>query len=226
MRTNYVLIDYENVQPDIWHIADDFEVDVTVFVGPRQRVNPKTSEVIHRMDTRGEVIKVCNAGPNALDFHLAFHLGQLVMSDATSTFEIVSNDKGYDSLINQLAAKGVQIQRTPGLHRPEGYAVEAFIFTPFHLRRAATDMPAEPPAAIPSEPPREPSSLRKAIKALERSLRALKAQKPRTYQTQRQIKRTSGRIARLKLALATATASPNEEVAPSGRKVLRLPARR
>ena len=140
--------------------------------------------------------------------------------------EIVSNDKGYDSLINQLAAKGVQIQRTPGLHRPEGYAVEAFIFTPFHLRRAATDMPAEPPAAIPSEPPREPSSLRKAIKALERSLRALKAQKPRTYQTQRQIKRTSGRIARLKLALALATPSPNDVVAPSGRKVLRLPARR
>ena len=89
---HYILIDYENVQPDIWHIADDFEVDVTVFVGPRQRVNPKTSEVIHRMDTRGEVIKVCNAGPNALDFHLAFHLGQLVMSDATSTFEIVSNE--------------------------------------------------------------------------------------------------------------------------------------
>lgn len=60
---HYILIDYENVQPDIWHIADDFEVDVTVFVGPRQRVNPKTSEAIHRMDTRGEVIKVCNAGP-------------------------------------------------------------------------------------------------------------------------------------------------------------------
>ncbi len=223
---HYILIDYENVQPDIWHIADDFEVDVTVFVGPRQRVNPKTSEAIHRMDTRGEVIKVCNAGPNALDFHLAFHLGQLVMSDATSTFEIVSNDKGYDSLVNQLAAKGIQIQRTPGLHRPEGYTVEASIFTPFYQRRAATtDIPAEPPAAMPSEPPREPSSLRKAIKALERSLCALKAQKPRTYQTQRQIKRTSGRIARLKLALATATASPNEEVAPSGRKVLRLPAR-
>lgn len=224
---HYILIDYENVQPDIRPMAEDFEIDVTVFIGPRQRVNRQTNEAIQQMDTRGEVIKVSNAGPNALDFHLAFHLGQLVMSDATSTFEIISNDKGYDSLVNQLAAKGVQIQRTPGIHRPEGYKAHEPSFTPFYLRHLVKNQPDQAPKPVVSEPSRDLSSIRGTIKSLERNLQSLKATQPRTPRTQRQIKKANARITLLKQALAAAmkTTKPDKEIGSSGRKTLRLPVR-
>lgn len=114
---HYVLIDYENVQPDISAMASDYNVDVTVFLGALQRINRHTSETVWLMDTRAEVIKMTTTGPNALDFHLAFHLGQLVMADPVGSFEIISNDKGYDSLIERLQDRGVTIKRTPGVPR-------------------------------------------------------------------------------------------------------------
>jgi hypothetical protein len=210
---HYILIDYENVQPDIQPLADDFEIDMTVFVGPRQRVNPQTDATIHRMDTRAEIIKVSNAGPNALDFHLAFHLGQLVMADPTSTFEIISNDKGYDSLVQQLAAKGVQIQRTPGQHRPAGYQAPKSVFVPYHLRKRQEARPpaqslAAPPKSVagPAQTPapeRDVASLRHAIRTLERRLQRLEHEPPTSAEALKKMQRIPQRIERLRQTLDT-----------------------
>lgn len=227
---HYILIDYENVQPDIAALACDFEIDLTVFLGPNQRVKPRTDAAIQQMDTRADVIKVSNAGPNALDFHLAFHLGQLVMADPTSTFEIISNDKGYDSLVHQLAAKNVRIQRSPGAHRPEGYTASKPSFTPYYLReqvQASTALPANPqpaPAPLASDPPRDAASLRGAIRTLKRTMRALHQLKHHSVETRHKMDRTAGRINRLQRSLAILLGQDRPDtIAASGRNVLRLP---
>lgn len=237
---HYILIDYENVQPDIRPLADDFEIDMTVFVGPRQRVNPHTDATIHRMDTRAEIIKVSNAGPNALDFHLAFHLGQLVMSDPTSTFEIISNDKGYDSLVQQLAAKGVQIQRTPGQSRPSGYQAPKPAFVPFHLRhriqaRSPAPLPAQSPlvkpaSASPSQPKRGVASLRHAIRTLEQRLKRQEIEPPTCAEEKKAMQRIPQRIKRLRQKLDDLVLSPDLSAAglnqprnPPGQKAAALP---
>lgn len=69
------------------------------------------------MDTRAEVIKMTTTGPHALDFHLAFHVGQFVMANPVGSFEIIPNDKGYESLIERLQDRGVTIKSTPGVPR-------------------------------------------------------------------------------------------------------------
>ncbi|MCL4701628.1 MAG: hypothetical protein KJZ97_07230 [Burkholderiaceae bacterium] len=82
MRTNYVLIDYENVQPTAISVLDAEHFRVHVFVGPGQsRVSFEIASTLQRMGPRAEYIRVSAPGKNALDFHIAFQLGQLALRE-------------------------------------------------------------------------------------------------------------------------------------------------
>jgi hypothetical protein len=111
---HYVLVDYENIQPDLFLAIEDPLVDVTIFYGSCQKVNVATADIITVIRDRAECIRITYPGANSLDFHLCFHLGQLVHEHPDGTFEIVSRDKGYDPLVNTLIAKGHSAKRTNG----------------------------------------------------------------------------------------------------------------
>ena len=84
MRTNYVLIDYENVQPNSLAGLDAEHFRVLVFVGANQ--NKLTFEIaaaIQKLGPRAEYVRIAGNGANALDFHIAFHIGQLAAQDPT-----------------------------------------------------------------------------------------------------------------------------------------------
>jgi hypothetical protein len=82
VRTNYVLIDYENVQP---HTLPGLEADhfkVVLCVGANQTKLPyEFAFAMQKLGTRAEYIKSSSNGSNALDFHIAFYLGHLVAQD-------------------------------------------------------------------------------------------------------------------------------------------------
>ncbi len=48
---------------------------------------------------------------NALDFHIACHLGESLVHSPGAEFVIVSNDKDFDPLIRHLSARGVRCRR-------------------------------------------------------------------------------------------------------------------
>ena len=74
MRTNYVLIDYENVQPGSLAELDGEHFRVIVFVGANQnKLSYDTASALQRLGSRAEAIKISGNGSNALDFHIAFH---------------------------------------------------------------------------------------------------------------------------------------------------------
>ena len=103
MRTNYVLIDYENVQPAAMSVLDAEHFRVQVFVGPGQsKVSFEIASALQRMGPRAEYIRVSAPGKNALDFHIAFHLGQLALREPDAYFHIISRDSGFDPLISHL----------------------------------------------------------------------------------------------------------------------------
>ena len=78
MRKNYVLIDYENVQPDFMAALDKEHFNVVVFVGANQaKVTFEVASVLQQMGGRAEYIKISGNGSNALDFHIAFYIGKL-----------------------------------------------------------------------------------------------------------------------------------------------------
>ena len=112
MRTNYVLIDYENVQPSSFAGLEVEHFRVLVFVGASQnKLAFETAAAVQRLGARAEYVKIAGNGSNALDFHIAFHLGQLAAQDPTAFFHIISKDTGFDPLIQHLKERKVFVSR-------------------------------------------------------------------------------------------------------------------
>jgi hypothetical protein len=116
MRTNYVLIDYENVQPKDLALLNGHPFMVFVFVGASQ--NKISTELAEAMQARGEngrYVRISGNGRNALDFHIAFHLGELAAKDPEGFYHVISKDTGFDPLLEHLKARGIRAQRSKGL---------------------------------------------------------------------------------------------------------------
>ena len=107
-RTNYVLIDYESVQPNQLELLNRDGFVAYVFVGKAQtRLSFETVAAIQDLGERAKYIKISGAGPNALDFHIAFYIGQIGATDPDAFFHIISKDKGFDPLIEHLRERKV-----------------------------------------------------------------------------------------------------------------------
>lgn len=112
MNTNYVLIDYENVQPDTMAALEQNHFVVLVFVGSNQaKVTYEVAAVLQRMGDRAKYIKIAGSGKNALDFHIAYYIGRLATKDPEARFYIVSKDTGFDPLIQHLKTKKISVSR-------------------------------------------------------------------------------------------------------------------
>jgi hypothetical protein len=108
---HYILIDYENVQPADLAGLEAEQACVLVFMGAQQKVGSSLIEAVQALGERGRFIRIAGNGPNALDFHIAYYLGQWTMRDPQATFLIVSKDTGFDPLISHLCGSGTQVKR-------------------------------------------------------------------------------------------------------------------
>jgi hypothetical protein len=116
LKTNYVLIDYENVQPDDIETLQHEHVRVIVFVGPHQtKIAFETAAALQRMGANAEYVRLSGGGSNALDFHLAYYLGQLTVKEPTAYFHIVSKDTGFDPLVKHLQERKLRVHRVQAL---------------------------------------------------------------------------------------------------------------
>jgi PIN domain len=113
MRTNYVLIDYENVQPAALAVLDQDYFKTIVFVGASQvKLSFEVASAIQRMGDKASYVKISGNGPNALDFHIAFYIGQIAVNEPTAYFHIISKDAGFDPLIAHLKTKKILAARS------------------------------------------------------------------------------------------------------------------
>ena len=114
--TNYVLIDFENVQPKNLEILVNHPFLVLVFVGSSQTKIPfDLAAAMQQLGEKARYIKIGGSGKNSLDFHLAFYVGELSAKEPDAFFHIISKDTGFDSLIKHLRARKIQIQREKDL---------------------------------------------------------------------------------------------------------------
>jgi hypothetical protein len=115
-KTNYVLIDYENVQPKELTLLNDGSFKVKVFVGPNQGKIPiGLAMAIQELGGNAEYVLLETAGRNALDFHIAYYIGALSVQAPSAGFHIISKDSGFDALIKHLAGKGIVVCRSAGI---------------------------------------------------------------------------------------------------------------
>lgn len=112
MKNNYVLIDYENVQPKNLALLIDHEVWVKVFVGEELAKVPfDLAAALQSLGNKAEYIKINGSGPNALDFHIAFYMGKIASGDSSAYFHIISKDKGFDPLISHMKSMNILAMR-------------------------------------------------------------------------------------------------------------------
>ncbi len=115
MPTALLLVDFENVHTvDLSAIPAD--VTVPFFFGTSQNSVTRAFHLAaHRLGSRYVPIEVGGQGKNALDFHIAFYLGEYLTRDPTAECVILSRDKGFDPLVTHLHGRGFKIRRVGAL---------------------------------------------------------------------------------------------------------------
>jgi len=101
----WAFVDYENMGSLEGLSLSEYE-RVFVFCGPK---NPRVKLGAPPIDgfCRVELIGVTTAGPNNLDFHLAFHLGRFhEIADKDVAFHIVSADRDFNGIVKHLIKIG------------------------------------------------------------------------------------------------------------------------
>jgi len=118
MTTNYVLVDFENVQPETLGALAEGQFKVKVFVGATQAKGRISFELSHSMQMLGasaEYVKIARSGPNAVDMHIAYFIGRLIEKERDAVIHIISKDTDFDPLLEYLQANGVTCKRSKSI---------------------------------------------------------------------------------------------------------------
>lgn len=112
LKTKYILIDYENIQPtDLKDLNENF-YKIKIFIGANQtKISIDIALAMQVFNNRAEYIQILGNGKNALDFHIAYYLGNIITKEADAYYYIVSKDQGFDPLIKFLKAKKINVFR-------------------------------------------------------------------------------------------------------------------
>ena len=156
MKTEFLLVDFENVQPKDATPLKPGNYKVKVFMGKSQTRIPL--DVVRAFQAFGpdvEYLPIEGSGKNALDFHIAYYIGRLAVESPGCSLHIISKDTGFDPLVRHVNSQGIPCRRSKSL--------------------------AEAISAKPSEPEQETDR----VAAVLENLAKRKAAKPRTLKTLR-----------------------------------------
>ncbi|MEW4487040.1 PIN domain-containing protein [Thalassoglobus sp. JC818] len=109
---HYVLIDFENTQPNCLDVLKKGNFRVIVFVGATQKkISIEFVQSMQEFGDAAQYITISGAGANALDFHIAFYVGELASQYPKAHFHIISRDTGFDPLVTHLKGRKLRVAR-------------------------------------------------------------------------------------------------------------------
>ena len=116
MKTNFVLVDFENVQPKSMSLLNGGPFKIKVFLGANQAKIPvEMARALQAFGPDAEYIQIEGNGSNALDFHIAYYIGRLAAETPDAFFHVISKDTGFDPLIKHLKMQKVLCQRSTSI---------------------------------------------------------------------------------------------------------------
>ncbi len=100
----HLMIDFEKVQPADLDCLDPDSVHVWMFLGTEQQetIPLRLCESLCRFGKKVHFVHVHNNAPSALDFYLSFYLGKIIDHDPAAIIGILSQDSGYDVLVEHV----------------------------------------------------------------------------------------------------------------------------
>ena len=159
----HVLVDWENVQPsdsELRALVPE-ATDLWLFHGPNQK---NVAEQHIAFGERATPIRISRTGKNALDFHLSFYIGYIASRQPEARFVVLSNDKGYEPMLDHAEALGFAASRV-GLVRAKTTRVPAKRRTSGAAKKAAVKAAAAPkPAPARKAPARKAAAKKVAPK--------------------------------------------------------------
>ena len=185
-RVIHLLADFENHTPssaDVARIRAD-EYRLWVFHGPHQnKFDASLVKAWQPLGNRVDFVQSSKHGKNALDFHIAFKLGVLHMSEQAAkrdvSYVVVSGDAGFDALFGYMRTLGCAVSRAGTI--PEALAMSespAQTVEPSVVTTSAQSLSARPSRGIipAASTPRVPPKPRPALpkKAAAKSTPALR----------------------------------------------------
>ena len=112
MSSPFFLIDFETVQPKALGRLKPGAARIKVFLGAHQtRLMLELVQALQPFGNDAEYIQITGSGPDAVDFHIAFYIGRLALSEPGAAFNIISKDRGFDPLIKHLHTLGIGCER-------------------------------------------------------------------------------------------------------------------
>jgi hypothetical protein len=163
MTLTHILVDFENVQPtaaDIGLVRGD-GLRLAIFRGPGQKkYSADVAEAWQPLGGNVTFVHCSKVGRNAVDMHIAFHLGELVAASrggggGRARFVIVSKDTDFDPLLLYIRAQGFEASRVStikaALHGGAAEKAEPRAAKTRSRRGKAEAAPA--PAPVPEQKP-------------------------------------------------------------------------
>jgi hypothetical protein len=113
-----VFIDFLNEQKYL-----ELDTQIICFIGANTNQNTWYNNAVKYIQTLNKKssfnltpIRIITEGSNALDMVLSSYVGLAMGQNPRAEFIIVSNDKGYDSVINHFGSLGLKISRKSIIH--------------------------------------------------------------------------------------------------------------
>ena len=166
MRTNYVLIDFESVQVKSLALLGSDQFRVHLFLGPHHAKLPRPLVLaMHALGERAKYVELEAAGPNALDFHIAYYLGSLAAADLDGFFHVISKDTGFDPLIKHLKTRKILAARSDSIEEMPCFRPAATAPSPANGLDALVKVVVEDLIKRKASKPRKVATLRSTVAA-------------------------------------------------------------
>lgn len=110
MQEHYVFVDFENAHlGNIGLLSNNTrKLRIKVFLGPHHCSIPLTlARALQPLGTGAEYVQLDQGRRNAIDFNIAFQLGEAAIQHPDAQFSILSSDPGFNEIIGSLKAKGI-----------------------------------------------------------------------------------------------------------------------
>jgi len=109
---NHVFVDFENVHEIDLSVIGNKAVSFTLLLGAKHsKLEVGLVEKMMEHASSVRMLRLSSPGKNALDFTLAYYLGQAAITDPVGYFHIVSKDKGFDPLVEHLRSRHLHVRR-------------------------------------------------------------------------------------------------------------------
>lgn len=178
----HLLVDFENLKPSPSDVAlvRSREYRLWVFHGPHQnKFDAALVQAWQPLGDRVDFVQSSKQGKNALDFHIAYKLGELYAEDRSAqrqaAYVVVSGDGGFEPLFEYIRAKECTVTRVGSILEALAILMPASpVVEPIVVPAASQTIPERPSRGIiPAVKQKAPASApkKKAVTTAKPTLR-------------------------------------------------------